>query len=325
MNELTEKPLVTFALFAYNHEKYIREAVEGDLAQTYSPLEIILSDDCSTDRTFEIIQDIAKSYTGKHQLVINRNKKNLGLAEHVNELFSKAKGEIIVLAGGDDISLPHRVSYSQMAFENNPKLKFVDLERIIIDENGCLKNYTFTAQSNVCQTMFNLDEYMSGKKEIKLNGAGRALHSSVVKDFGPLLSDTPTEDTTYSLRCLMAGNGMVLNIPGVLYRQHATNLSGPDSLPHISIDKIHSQYMVDAKEALSNNLITQTTYFQVINWIENIIERRRIYNGFYFAKNKFTYAILKFLPCRLITINEKINYFKRIPIKILEKFKKIIM
>ncbi len=81
MNELLDKPLVTFTLFAYNHEKYIREkAVEGALAQTYTPLEIILSDDCSTDRTFEIIQEIAKSYTGKHQLVINRNKKNLGLA-----------------------------------------------------------------------------------------------------------------------------------------------------------------------------------------------------------------------------------------------------
>jgi len=41
-----ERPLLTFALFGYNQEQYIREAVEGAFAQTYSPLEIILSDDC---------------------------------------------------------------------------------------------------------------------------------------------------------------------------------------------------------------------------------------------------------------------------------------
>lgn len=53
-DNVTDQPLVTFALFAYNQEQYIREAVEGAFSQTYKPLEIILSDDCSRDRTFEI-------------------------------------------------------------------------------------------------------------------------------------------------------------------------------------------------------------------------------------------------------------------------------
>ena len=59
---IEERPLVTFALFAYNQERYIREAVEGAFAQTYEPLEIILSDDCSTDRTFEIMQEMVANY-----------------------------------------------------------------------------------------------------------------------------------------------------------------------------------------------------------------------------------------------------------------------
>lgn len=54
-----DRPLVTFALIAYDQERFIREAVEGAFSQTYSPLEIILSDDCSSDRTFEIIKDVA--------------------------------------------------------------------------------------------------------------------------------------------------------------------------------------------------------------------------------------------------------------------------
>ena len=54
MSESFHKPLLTFAVGAYNQERFIREAVESAFAQTYSPLEIVLSDDCSRDRTFEI-------------------------------------------------------------------------------------------------------------------------------------------------------------------------------------------------------------------------------------------------------------------------------
>ena len=57
-------PLISFVLLAYKQEKYIREAVEGAFAQTYSPLEIILSDDASPDGTFEIIQEMAAAYQG---------------------------------------------------------------------------------------------------------------------------------------------------------------------------------------------------------------------------------------------------------------------
>jgi len=105
-----ERPLVTFALFAYNQEKYIREAVEGAFAQTYQPLEIILSDDCSSDRTFEIMQEMAAKYKGPHQVRATRNIKNLGVTQHFLTRCKEAKGGIIVVAAGDDISLPTRVA-----------------------------------------------------------------------------------------------------------------------------------------------------------------------------------------------------------------------
>ena len=52
-----DKPLITFLLVSYNQEAYIREAIEGALAQTYSPLEIVISDDCSSDATFSLIKE----------------------------------------------------------------------------------------------------------------------------------------------------------------------------------------------------------------------------------------------------------------------------
>ena len=62
---------VSICLFAYNQEKYIRAAVESCLSQTYSSCEIILSDDASTDKTFELMQECVREYNGPHKIIDN--------------------------------------------------------------------------------------------------------------------------------------------------------------------------------------------------------------------------------------------------------------
>ena len=106
----TDRPLVSFILFAYNQEQFIREAVEGAFAQTYSPLEIILSDDCSTDRTFEVICEMSAAYQGPHTIATNRTSRNAGLSSHINQVVAIASGKLLVFAAGDDVSLPQRTS-----------------------------------------------------------------------------------------------------------------------------------------------------------------------------------------------------------------------
>ena len=101
-------PLVSFIVVAYNQDKYIKEAVLGAFSQTYQPLEIILSDDGSSDLTFEIMQDMVEKYVGPHKIILNKNKKNVGLVSHINNICEMSSGEIIILAAGDDISLPQR-------------------------------------------------------------------------------------------------------------------------------------------------------------------------------------------------------------------------
>lgn len=105
-----DRPLVTFALFAYNQEQYIREAVEGAFSQTYQPLEIILSDDSSSDQTYEIMQEMAAAYVGPHKVRVQRNPFNLGTALHVQSAFEVSSGQLFVIAAGDDISTDNRVS-----------------------------------------------------------------------------------------------------------------------------------------------------------------------------------------------------------------------
>ena len=71
-----ERPLVSMIITAYNQEGYIRATIEGAFSQTYEPLEIVMSDDCSPDGTFAIMEEMAAAYSGPHKLVLNRNPKN---------------------------------------------------------------------------------------------------------------------------------------------------------------------------------------------------------------------------------------------------------
>ena len=73
-----DKPLLSLLIITYNQEDYIRETLEGAFSQNYSPLEIVISDDNSTDGNFSIIKDMVSEYAGPHTIIINQNSQNLG-------------------------------------------------------------------------------------------------------------------------------------------------------------------------------------------------------------------------------------------------------
>ena len=105
---LVEKPLVTFALLAYNQERLITAAIEA-AAQTYQPLEIIISDDGSSDKTYDTILSLVQRYQGSHTVRAVQTESNKGILSHVLSVVNKSHGDLIVVAAGDDITEPNRV------------------------------------------------------------------------------------------------------------------------------------------------------------------------------------------------------------------------
>ncbi len=91
-------PKFTVVTITYNSSKYVRQAIESVLAQTYSDFEYIISDDCSTDNTWEIIQEY-----NDPRIRAWRNEKNIGEYPNRNKTLSEAKGEYIYWLDGDDI------------------------------------------------------------------------------------------------------------------------------------------------------------------------------------------------------------------------------
>ena len=245
-----ERPLVTFALFAYNQERFIREAVEGALAQTYSPLQVILSDDCSSDRTFEIMQEMVAEYSGPHEILLNRNERNLGIGGHVNRLMELAKGELIVGAAGDDISLPERTSMLVHRWlECNKKPCSIYSEMHIIDEYG----NTLGKQDSppyLGPLKEKIGSFMYG-----VQGASHAWQKRVFDEFGNLLSGTVCEDRVIPLRSELLGGIEYIREPLVLYRVHGKNIS-----------HFHRMNLSD-KDILS---VTVSIHYRNINILKNV-------------------------------------------------------
>lgn len=207
-------PLVTFALFAYNQEKYIHEAIAGAFAQTYSPLEIILSDDGSSDRTFEIMREMAEAYRGPHAVKLNRNIVNLGLIDHINKIFEMASGDLIVAAAGDDISLPSRTSRLVDAYgETGGNAMLLHSSVSKIDENG---ENLGVLQPPVITEKMNLDKIaLSSALYI---GATGAWNKNLYHDFGPLKFKQAYEDLTLGFRAALSNSMVYIDEPLVKYR-----------------------------------------------------------------------------------------------------------
>ena len=98
-----ENPLVSVVMPVYNAEKYLREAINSILSQTYTNFEFIILNDGSTDSSAEIV----RSYDDPRIVFID-NKKNAGLVAVLNQGLDLAHGEYIARMDSDDISLPTR-------------------------------------------------------------------------------------------------------------------------------------------------------------------------------------------------------------------------
>lgn len=100
----TKNPLVSICCISYNHEKYISSAIEGFLLQKVNfPMEIIIHDDASTDRTAEIIKSYERKYPDLIKTIFQReNKYSKGINPYTAFVYPIAKGKYIALCEGDD-------------------------------------------------------------------------------------------------------------------------------------------------------------------------------------------------------------------------------
>ena len=113
------QPKVSVIMSVYNGERYLREAIDSILNQTFKDFEFIIVDDGSIDRTLEILKEYAEK---DERIRIITNSENIGLTKSLNKAIKFAKGKYIARMDADDISLPERLEKQIEFMEKNPEV-----------------------------------------------------------------------------------------------------------------------------------------------------------------------------------------------------------
>ena len=140
---LSKNPLVSVKMITYNHEPYIAQAIEGVLMQvTNFPIELIIGEDCSTDRTREIVLDYQKKHPDMIRVITS--EKNVGARKNGLRVEKACRGKYIAFCEGDDYwHHPEKLKKQIEFLEENPDYGMVhsDADWFYVEEGTRVKNY----------------------------------------------------------------------------------------------------------------------------------------------------------------------------------------
>lgn len=212
---MKEAALVSVIIPAYNAEKYVESAVRSIMTQTYKNLEILVTDDCSTDSTLEILNSLTKEDC---RIVVYHNEQNKGIVKTLNDLVSRANGKYIARMDADDISLPKRIEKQVKFLEKHPKYVFCGTNAIHIDENGMKIGKTFLPKSfkEINRTKYERSPFYH---------PCICIQSSILKQNRYDVDYQKIEDYDLWLRLLKNYKGCNLSKNYFLYRRHSSSIS----------------------------------------------------------------------------------------------------
>ncbi len=216
--EKNNTPTVSVIMGVYNGERFLKEAVDSVLNQTFTDFEFIICDDCSTDSSAEIL----RGYTQKDErIVLLRNEKNMGLAATLNNCLKVANGEFIARMDCDDRCLPTRFERQVEWLRRNEDVCAAGSGVEFIDDNG-----TVYGEKQIKEPeRFTLKEVVRYSQLVHPSVMMRKDKLLAVGGYSSNILTTRAED--YDLWCKLCEKGETVgNIPETLfqYREDENNI-----------------------------------------------------------------------------------------------------
>lgn len=272
-------PIVSVCIAAYNCERYIVQCLDSVCAQTCGDFEIIISDNASTDNTWEVIQSFKEDRIRRF-----RQPTNLGPQDNFNFVIREAKGCFIHTFCADDVMLPHLLDTQVTLLQKHPRVALVSCEAIATDEElkksicmlGCLTGYL--TKSEILHNMQhgNLANRLGGPSNFLFRSRHRD-HALYEKRFKFL------SDLHFALKLLDCGDYFGSSEPGYLYRRHDlsdTNLTCPPAVQNLDWANLAIEHqLMNAKTSARLLLASQdkSTKRRVADWRkENLSVARSI-------------------------------------------------
>jgi glycosyltransferase involved in cell wall biosynthesis len=211
----TTSPLVSVILSCFNCEKYVESAVDSIRNQTYKNLEILITDDCSTDCSYTILKRLAEKDS---RIILMRNEVNLKLAKNLNKMIAIAKGEYIARMDADDISLPDRIEKQVLWLENHPDYGILGTDAWRINDNG---NKTLSGKIPVTNEEINRAKYYINP----FYHPSVMFRGNIIKNFKYNEDLVVTEDYELWFSILEKNKGFNLKQKLLLYRDYSESTS----------------------------------------------------------------------------------------------------
>lgn len=291
---IKNNPLVSIIAVSYNQERFIKESLNSLLAQDYSPLQIIISDDNSSDATYEIISKMAEDYKGPHQLIINRNNSNLGIGENRNKAIQLSTGDLLATADGDDISAPTRITELVNCWNQiTPPPLLITTDAIDTLESGEILNIK---HCDDFEKILSPEEFLI--KRPLFWGCTNIYTRELITKFGGLNDGVGADDQIMILRALLLGNVYSFHKALVYHRQ-----DGIGSTKAISAKEKGLLLIKKAPIALAdiNQMMQDSSRVDLGQKINNVLKKSR-------DEANFTIELHKSK-----TFFEKLQQFKKYP------------
>jgi glycosyltransferase involved in cell wall biosynthesis len=222
------KPLVSVLIPHYNYIQYVPFAIDSALAQTYPNVEVVVTDNQSTDGAVAILRD---RYRDEPRVRIIENERNLGMTGNFNRALEHARGEYILWMSADDFMLPAHVERLQAVFEREPKIDVVYSGVYFADEAGRIHSIRALPGQLPVDYVDVRDELVEQITTVCPLCLPAALFPRTLLDeAGPLADDEYlASDWEYAIRLAMLDKRFAhVADPSVVIRLHTDQRSGND-------------------------------------------------------------------------------------------------
>lgn len=263
-------PLVSVAILTYNSSKFIAEAINSALEQGYSNIEIVISDDASTDDTMNIVHEYARNYPDKIRVLAN--EINTGPVNNWFKCIWACRGKYIVALAGDDKFLPSIIAKQVAIMENDPN------------------NIICYTDASVFDVYLQKELYcLSDKRPPLSGGIGVALSDAIYYSPTSMFRSEfrPKENIFATIRygadlafykevMILAGNkGKINYIPEVLYvyQKHGSNITETNSI--YRTEHIDAIKLLQAKYPAYASLLNSSIYdFCCVGFCKTILKAK---------------------------------------------------
>jgi glycosyltransferase involved in cell wall biosynthesis len=217
-----QPPLITIILLCYRHEKFAADAVRGVLAQTYSPLEIVIVDDCSPDRTAEVIEKTLAESPPRSDVRFIRNPQNMHSNLVLRTMLGKMKGDFIFVSCGDDVMLPNMVEEMVKVWIAEG-VSLVTANALYIDENSNPLHRTFRDPNQAADDSF--ETLARDGANACCFGPSIGFERAIYEKFDWVPKYLKAYDMMYPFYAYLLKGAKFVSTPLLQYRVHPENTS----------------------------------------------------------------------------------------------------